>query len=422
MIAIDHIFAAHYGGGVFLAALLASAREGHLFLQIDEQVYPSFDELDESIKREAREILPIVIKRENRYYLARNWSIEGRFRHHFDRLMHREVAPIAFDDATLDPEQLAAVRTSFKHPLSLISGGPGTGKSFTAAKLIAAFVGTVAVAAPTGKATANLRHIEGCTVKTLHALLSKKRQLPYDLVVVDEGSMIDAELMTTLFEQIHDEARLVILGDCDQLPPIETGHFFADLTKMAPCSYLKKCHRAELQSIVEMAAAVRRGEMIPFEPLEQLPEKPENVTLLTPLRKGPFGVERLNQTYHQINRGPTPIMITENARGFVNGETGLLFADGTTSFGVKQMMLPRYEHAYALSVHKSQGSEYDRVWLLLPAGSERFGREMLYTAITRAKRELRIFAKREVLQHCLANQVTRLSLWPLQSHRTATHS
>ena len=407
---IDQLFAQKYGGGEFLAALLASARQGHLCLQIDDAVYPSFGELDESIKEGAKEIDPIVVVRGSRYYLRRNFEIEKRFHYHFSRLSNRQVEAIAFDDDELDPEQLAAVRTSLKQPLSLISGGPGTGKSFTAGKLIAAFPGKVAVAAPTGKATANLSHIKGCTVKTLHSLLSRGRQLSYDLVVIDEGSMIDAVLMTRLFEQIHDEARLVILGDLDQLPPIDTGHFFADLTRMAPCSYLKKCHRAELQEIVDLASSVRKGEMIPFEPLISLPEKPDDVTLLTPLRKGFYGVEKLNEKYHKNNHGPIPIMITENAVGFVNGQTGFLFADGTTSFGVKQTMLPRFEHAYALSVHKSQGSEYDRVWLLLPKGSERFGREMLYTAITRAKKEIRIFADEEALQQCLKNQVLRLSV------------
>ncbi len=407
---IDLLFAKKFGGGEFLAALLAAAREGHLCLQIDDAVYPSFGPLDEQIKSQARPMDPIVVAKGNRYYLRRNFEIEERFRRHFARLIARRVEALPFDDAELDPEQLACVRSSLSHPLSLISGGPGTGKSFTAGKLIGAFPGKVAVAAPTGKATANLRHLKNCTVKTLHALLSSGRPLSYDLIVVDEGSMIDAALMTRLFEQIHDEARLVILGDRDQLPPIDTGHFFADLTKLAPCSYLRKCHRAELQEIVTLAAAVKKGEMIRYEPLENLPEKPADVTLLTPLRRGPLGVERLNEKYHKQNRGPIPIIITENALGFVNGETGLLFADGTTSFGVKRTKLPRYEQAYALSVHKSQGSEYDRVWLLLPPGSEKFGREMLYTAITRAKKEIRIFGSQDVLHECLKSQTLRLSI------------
>lgn len=405
---IDQIFAKKYGGGKFIEAVMASAREGHLCLEVGEAVYPSFGEDDIQIQQEARAIDPIIIKSGIRYYLKRNFEIEQRFHKQFQRLINRVVPAIPFEDKDLDAEQFAAVKMALTSPLSLISGGPGTGKSFTAAKLINAFSGRIAVAAPTGKATANLRHIPGCTLKTLHSLLSRNRQLPYDLVVVDEGSMVDALTMTRLFEQIHDEARLVILGDRDQLPPIDTGHFFADLTKMAPTSYLKRCHRAELQEIVDLAAAVKRGESIPFEPLI-FPELPEGVTLLTPLRKGPYGVEKLNERYRK-KEGPIPIIITENALGFVNGETGLLYPDGQTSFGVKMTKLPRFEEAYALSVHKSQGSEYERVWLLVPPGCEQFGREMLYTAITRAKKEIRIFADKEALEACLRQKTERLSL------------
>ncbi|MCH9611000.1 MAG: RecBCD enzyme subunit RecD [Chlamydiales bacterium] len=407
MSAISMIVAKKYGGGKFLEALVTSAIEGHLCLQVDQEVFPSFGEADEQIKKEARSIDPIVVQKGSRYYLRRNYEIEQRFFKQLERLSNRQLSRIDFEDSQLDSEQEAAVQMALSHPLSIISGGPGTGKSFTAAKLIEASSGSIAVAAPTGKATANLGHLKNCTLKTLHSLLSKKRQLPYDLVVVDEGSMIDAQTMTRLFEQLHDQARLVILGDRDQLPPVDTGHFFADLTEMAPTSYLTKCHRAELQSIVDLSTSVKRGEMIPFEPL-QLPDLPQDVTLLTPLRKGPFGVLRLNEYYKRS--GPQPIMITENLLGFSNGQTGVLYPDGSSSFGVSRAQLPRYEPAYVLSVHKSQGSEYDRVWLLVPPGSERFGREMLYTAITRAKKEIRIFADKEALMQTLAAPSSRLSL------------
>ena len=137
--------------------------------------------------------------------------------------------------------------------------------------------------------------------------------------------------------------------------------------------------------------------------------------LLTPLRKGPFGVEELNKRY-RTRGGVVPIILTENARGFANGETGLLYPDGSTSFGVRKTQLPRFEEAYALSVHKSQGSEYERVWLVLPPGSERFGRQMLYTAITRAKKEMRIFADTNALAACIRGDHKRLSL--IHPHRS----
>ncbi|MCP5468925.1 MAG: AAA family ATPase [Chlamydiales bacterium] len=400
---IDTLFAQKFGGGAFLEALLASAREGHLCLQVGEEVFPSFGERDEEIRKLATPIRGVVVQKNERFYLKRNWELEQRFLHHFKRLLAQEVEALQVeDDPSLDPEQMEAVRTALCHPLTLISGGPGTGKSFTATKIIENFKGSVAVAAPTGKAAANLRHLD-CPVKTLHSLLSKR--LYYDLVVVDEGSMIDAELMTKLFAAV--QGRLVILGDRDQLPPIATGHFFSDLTTIAPCCYLNKCHRAELQEIVDIAKAVKEGKSVPYEPLENFKEKPDDVTLLTPLRKGPYGVERLNERFYKPGR--VPIMITENAQGLVNGETGWL-EEGQTSWGMPESMLPKYEYAYALSVHKSQGSEYDRVWLLLPPGSERFGREMLYTAITRARKEIRIFAAENVLEQCVERLTQRVSL------------
>lgn len=404
--AIDQIFAERFGDNLFLAALLNAAREGHLSLYIDEEaIFPSFGALDARIRSQATPIENLVVKEGKHYYLQRNWNLQQRFLHHFKRITSQNVEPIPIaDDPTMDLEQIEAVRTALTHPLTIISGGPGTGKTFIAKKIIASFPGSFAIAAPTGKAAANLRQL--ANTSTLHALLAKRRVLPYDLIVVDEGSMIDAELMTNLFTHVRDGGRLVILGDRDQLPPIDTGHFFADLTQMAPCCYLNKCHRTELQEIVEMAQKIKRGEMIPYEPLENFVDKPEDVTLLTPLRRGFHGVERLNERFYRADR-PLPIIITENASGLVNGETGFL-KDGM-AFGMREEMLPKYEYAYALSVHKSQGSEYDRVWLLLPPGSERFGREMLYTAITRARKEIRVFAQEGVLERCLQRVHSRAS-------------
>ncbi|MFC2049456.1 ATP-dependent RecD-like DNA helicase [Chlamydiota bacterium] len=425
---------------LFLAYLLKSAREGHLCVALTP-------ELDPTLLHGAELLAPslfenILVQQANRFYLRRNWECEDRFLSHLQRIRsHPPSGEITLNNLAayrLNSEQQDAIRKATRQSLTLISGGPGTGKTYTAALLIRLFlesgVKKIAVAAPTGKATANLRTALGplaekCLIKTLHALLNPSLQqgpLYADLILVDEGSMVDASLMTALFSAVRTGARLVLLGDRDQLPPVESGHFFADLARDPTLTAeLTTCLRAELQEIVDLAGAVKRGEMIHAEPLpdvkaliQKIMQQPQQ--LLTPLRKGPYGVEQLNRLLyleHQ-KRGAReiPILITVNdpLLNLYNGDMGVLipeeqrahFSEGRT---FAEYMLPPYEHAYALSVHKSQGSEYDRVMIVLPEGAEVFGREMLYTALTRAKKEITLLAAPGILEKLLKTRSYRLS-------------
>ncbi len=432
---IDKLFASHFcpqgpeKAQLLLAYLMQSAREGHLCVALDEE---QLSHLPDFLFDE------VLVQKENRIYLRRNWECEQSFLTHLARLQTHSPSKTIQIKSTqifgLNPEQEAAVHQAAKSSLTLISGGPGTGKTFTAAVMIRLFLEAglkkIAVAAPTGKATANLRSAllqfnDNCQAQTLHSLL-KKKPIDADLVLIDEGSMVDAELMEALFSAVKTGSRLILLGDRDQLPPVDVGHFFGDLARNPKLTVeLKTCLRAELKQIIDWASAVKRGEAIPVEPLPDVKtlvamilEKGGQV--LTPLRKGLYGSDYLNQCLllEERKRGATeiPILITVNdsTLELYNGDTGILHAttrEAHFSAGrvFPEQILPPYEYAYALSVHKSQGSEYDSVIVLLPEGSESFGREMLYTAITRAKKEITILAHPGILEKVIQNRTYRLS-------------
>lgn len=456
---------------LFLAYLLASAREGHLCVSaINGRLSPTLgSEWDERLcagasRLPARLFDRFIIRFENHYYLKRHWECEQRFMKEWSRLKQETpFHPISpewllgeLEKESLEPEQKAAILKAASQTLTVICGGPGTGKTFTAYTLVRlfrqAFKGEVALAAPTGKAVANLRMAQeksdpaGLTIDTLHTLL-KKRYLSADLVLVDESSMVDAELMASLFEAVKEGARLILLGDKDQLPPVESGNFFADLSAdPMHTAELSRCLRTDLEEIVALARNVKKGNPVPFQPLpnlkaliagianklpltEEMSPKLEKLyqafRVLCPLRQGLFGIDHLNALLKEehllaarrarVEKIAFPIMITANdpSIGLFNGDTGFFVeADRSAYFGDRKIpdhLLPRYEYAYVLSVHKSQGSEYRDVWILLPKGSEVFGKEMLYTAVTRAKRSVEIYADASPLTSILSKHSQRLS-------------
>lgn len=423
----------------FLAYLLKSAREGHLCVCVDL--------LDGGLKEGLSLIPPslfetFLVLEEGRIYLRRTWEHENRFLIHLKRLRSQKPAceiPAEWlnerlKNELLNVEQKRAIKQAAANALTLISGGPGTGKTYTAATLLRLFfeggVRNMIVAAPTGKATANMRTALGplaekCTIQTLHSLV-RKEKLEADLIVIDEGSMVDAERMSKLFRGVKEGARLVLLGDKDQLPPVESGNFFADLSKDPTLiTELKICLRTELQGIIDQAAQVKRGEVIPTLPLPDLKTllkiiMEQEIHVLTPLRKGIYGVDHLNQQLYREHqkRGDRkiPIMITANDPyvELFNGDTGFLCKEEKMAYfsggrRLPEHLLPPYDYAYVLSVHKSQGSEYEHVMILLPQGAEHFGREVLYTALTRAKKTALVYAHEGIVEQLVRNQTERFS-------------
>ena len=233
---------------------------------------------------------------------------------------------------------------------------------------------------------------------------------------------VSTELLAKLLSSIKRGARIVLFGDPEQLPPVEAGNLFQEIIELEEKSVqtLHLGFRAEKKEVVEMAELIKHGKIPRHSPL---PSRDEIIKLvrsklgslenfqkfrvLAPLRAGPYGIDQLNHTIFEAeikahSKPLIPILIVQNdaSNNLANGDQAWLnleaesatFLDGRT---IAQALLPSYTLAYVLSIHRSQGSEYDEVIVLLPEGSEDFGRELLYTAATRAKKSVRFLWKQE---------------------------
>ena len=414
-------------------------------------------------------------------------------------------------------EQRRAVRTALSQWITVLTGGPGTGKTTTVAGLLALLTEQaehggrrrprIALAAPTGKAAARLQEavrvevenlaavdrarVSGLQAVTLHRLLGfrpgtsarfkhhRGNRLPHDVVVVDETSMVSLTLMARLLEAVRPETRLFLVGDPDQLASVEAGAVLADLVDGlgertdVRIAELVTSHRFGA-SIGQLAQAVRAGdgervlalltaggEHIEFVDTEQPAEALRAVLvphamrvraaagsgdataalaaleehrLLCAHREGPSGVRFWN---HQVERwlaeatGESfyapwylgrPVLVTANdyGLGLYNGDTGvtLLAGDGLRvaiagADKVQQFATSRLsdvETMHAMTIHKSQGSQADEVTVLMPPEDSRLlTRELLYTAITRAKRKVRIVGTAAEVRAALDRRVVRAS-------------
>lgn len=564
---------------LFLCHILLATKEGHVCVRIsNNKLYPSVEDLwrdgegnplleeerklveqqiflgaesipsslvtimNEKEGQEEKSLSTPICRRKNTFYLQKYWLFETRFLTYFRSYVNSSPTFVldderikrAVDDLcerkVLLKEQGEGVKQSAFHTLTLITGGPGTGKTYTAGYIIKTLwecltdeqkkTFRIVLAAPTGKAAANLqtsvnRMVGDCAgfpllqAKTLHALLGIKQgsyketnRLSADLIVVDESSMIDVKMMGCLFASLKLGSRLILLGDRHQLASVEAGSVFVDLIELSasysgisspepsiPCVCLSVCLRAELKSLIDFASLIHRGlseevvqylrrakgegverfgssfdkkngpsefvsHVLPYFPaVVDVFQKPESILdlfqssrLLSPMRKGPFGVEALNELiWENISRRQhrlpssknfcddfiaVPIIIITNdyRLELFNGETGVLIRKfplqhvGSGDYALfpprdgggevrrfSALLLPKYELAYCLSVHKAQGSEFDRVILVLPEGAEIFGREVFYTAVTRAKKSIAIYASDSVLIKTVKGEGARVS-------------
>ncbi len=480
---VDRLFAKHWcpkgEGQHFLAHLFASARAGNLCWspEVDMNVPAELVYEGDALYPDAP-----VVRSCTAYYLQRHWAAESEVVRHLTRLRQSGPSiPLSFAVEGVTEEQAAAVGAVLNRALTLITGGPGTGKTFTAAQLIRTVREVdpdhrIALAAPTGKAAGNLegslrKALGKATpeVTTLHRLIRRKQgrlvvemPLAVDLLLVDEASMIDVEMMAALLSAVPEGARLILMGDAHQLPPVEAGGLFADMVGCCREAVveLSRCLRVETEGLVRVAEQVKRGvwdETIPIHPLSkerlieqvasqfpspfidpaeagpELLERFMKFRLLAPVRKGEMGIEGLNSLLHSHFRSQgkgemyTPIMVRKNAYDLAlyNGEMGLmgeshaLFPSRTpdspfhdSALGMRKIplyALPPYELAYCLSVHKSQGSEFERVAFVLSPGSEQFGRELFYTALTRARRSFELFGEVDRVYEMIGKQAIRRS-------------
>lgn len=458
-----------------LAQLMASAREGHLCLPLAE--------IDEEQRNEIflhQEALGAFVQiEEGRLYLQKLWVLEKMIMGELKRLLGKkncDLNPseketsghiISANTFSLNDAQKIAVQQCLRAKLTLLSGGPGTGKTYTAAAIVEAFdpkqEKKIVLAAPTGRAAehlqASLFKLSKRTIasSTLHKLLkignvpswtSPKERfvIDADLLIVDECSMIDAYIFARLLKSIPDHCMTVLMGDPYQLCPVGIGTVFRDLLENTKDNlskaHLTKCMRTDNQEVLYfskqvLAAEVPESFFLPSKEklFENLPSSFANLSerptpeimldefakcrFLNCLRVGPYGANAINEMVLKKIRAETkmglwwcaPIMIGGNdaEMDLYNGELGVYIEQqGVAGSGfvffikgkrkIPLFALPKFEWAFCSSVHKSQGSEFDTVVVLVPPGSEIFGREMLYTAITRAKKSIKILAEKETLK------------------------
>jgi exodeoxyribonuclease V alpha subunit len=377
------------------------------------------------------------------------------------------AAPLADADAAaatvsgdLDDAQRRAVAHALTSGVSLLTGGPGTGKSRTVAAVVTlaeARGRRVALAAPTGRAAKRLEELTGAPATTVHRLLGAQGMtggfarteawpLDADVVVVDESSMLDAELASALVDACADGTHLLLVGDPAQLPSIGAGRILGDLLDAAvlPTTELTTLYRqAEGGSIARLATAVRGGELPAVDdPSREVVVVPAasaaeaahrtvqlvtdaipraigipatDVQVVTPVHRGPAGTIALNAALKaRLNPGDGTVasfdpgdrvVATANhldlePAGFANGEVGTVTEarDGTVTVAfpggpvrVTGKALSDLRHGWAITVHRAQGSEWPAVVSVLPVeAGGLLSRPLVYTGFTRAQRHLSI--------------------------------
>jgi exodeoxyribonuclease V alpha subunit len=381
--------------------------------------------------------------------------------------------------AELTDEQLTGVRNALRHRLSLITGGPGTGKTAsirTIAGLAAGLGARVMLVAPTGRAAIRMTEASGVRAKTVHSALGwipgegpthdEQDPLACDLLIVDETSMANLELLVTLLRAVGRRANVVLVGDADQLAPVGAGKPFAELvsSEAVPTTRLTHIFRQAAGSmIVQGAHAIRRGEAPDFAATqdmrrdlflisrtdpraardeiaslvsERLPahygvDPVRDIQVFAPVYRGDLGIDALNVALRDaLNRDGQPVrggrlrigdkvmMTGRNLHelGLMNGtllrlldevsgssegedEAALILGAEEAIFRLPPEESDRLRLAYACSVHRGQGIELPvAVIVAHPAGGAFFlRREMLYTAITRARLATVIVGTREVI-------------------------
>jgi exodeoxyribonuclease V alpha subunit len=414
------------------------------------------------------------------------------------------VVPDAASDDLRAGDQDAAVSTALSSGLTVIAGGPGTGKTHVIARIVRAFTtgsspALVALAAPTGKAAARMTESlrrEGLdrpgaevAASTVHRLLGWKpgsrtrfrhdeaNPLPHDVVIVDELSMVSMTLMARLLAALKPGARLVLVGDPDQLASVEAGAVLADLTQasaLRPAVVRLRHNFRFAGAIQELASAIRdsdadgalealrRGESVR---LLAAPDATEALRgrcihaglrlfqsasngdaagalaaldehrLLCAHRRGTFGVQHWSRTVTGwlVDDVPgysvegefyvgRPLLMTSNTSelGLYNGDTGVVLAgdDGpdavfATGAGPKRFspyLLDGLTSVHAMTIHKSQGSQFQHVSVILPpVESPLLTRELLYTAVTRASEGVLLVGSEDAVRAAIARPAARTS-------------
>lgn len=365
------------------------------------------------------------------------------------------------DPIVLNAEQESAVKSACSHTVSIVTGGPGTGKTAVVRSIIDAVrnlggEGGIYLCAPTGKAAQRLSELSGMKASTIHRLLGMRGEqndevknidnpLPARLVIVDEASMLDCRLMEKLVEAIPNGCRIVFSGDVDQLPPVGPGNVLRDLidSETIPVTRLSHIYRQSEKSFISQnARAINQGDYEAMEiddaedfdfvecrdaqtaanevisickELTDNGTSPMDIMVAVPMNRGDLGVRGLNDRLQSVMnpdgrevarsfgsslRIGDKIIQTRNnyKKNVFNGELGTItgareeggflcdFGNGRT-VEYDEEDAPQLSLAYAMTIHKSQGSEVDNVILAISsANSYMLDRSLLYTGVTRARK------------------------------------
>lgn len=482
-------------------------------------------------------------------YLYRYWALEHSIAQQIVRLKSASISAVSLQPEHLqllqDPYQNAALKMVAEHALSMITGGPGTGKTYTLARIIAVLNQAipnlrVAMAAPTGKAAQRMKEAlmhalddpalaefslkeQSLNPVTIHRLLglghravakfNQQQALPYDVIVIDEASMLDLNLAQMLLAAVPAECRLILLGDAQQLASVDVGAVLADLQQLdqlAPNrTHLKNSRRfsdsaligkmarfiqhehplASVNAQFEQAVvaptklgAVDLHQLDPdFIQLQYLPaaalgklteleyqdyydqlilgfssyiqalnqqqaqdfslwvkdvlQRFDDYRILAAVRHGALGLDALNSQIElrllkqtkQLKKGEwylgRPVMMSYNdyQLGLSNGDIGIcFFHEQHAQFEVYFPSLDKWvpatrlpkniETAFALTIHKSQGSEFTHTAVVLDApAQELLSKELIYTAITRAKKVVSLLVEPDAFAQALTHKTTRTS-------------
>ena len=423
-----------------------------------------------------------------------------------EKIVERRIVQIEKETGTvLDEMQKKAVQEAAGHGLLILTGGPGTGKTTTINAIIRYFEGEgaeIRLAAPTGRAAKRMTEATGYEAQTIHRLLelsgmpeddregqpihferNAENPLETDVIIIDEMSMVDIHLIHSLLMAVTAGTRLILVGDENQLPSVGPGNVLRDIIRSGqfPVVELKKIFRQASESdIVVNAHKINKGEQVEINNKsrdffflkrydadiiirvvialiqEKLPKyveaKPFEIQVLTPMRKGLLGVERLNQILQRylnppdaskkekeigqglFREGDKVMQVRNNYQleweirgrygipiekgvGVFNGDTGIIktinefaetaeveFEDGRwAEYSFKQ--LDELELAYAVTIHKSQGSEYPAVIIPLLSGPRMLmNRNLLYTAVTRARKCVTVVGSEETFRDMIRNE------------------
>ncbi|MFH7409489.1 exodeoxyribonuclease V subunit alpha [Acinetobacter variabilis] len=554
---IDYLCQPPFSSATFDAAaklliqqLLEAMQEGNSCIPASAEQTALLHHLVLDRSQQAQGIAPFIFENQQ-LYLYRYWQLEQAVATQIARIKSQAITPVNLSERDhnllTDPQQKQALEMVAKQGLNIITGGPGTGKTYTLAHMIAVLHEAlpnirIAMAAPTGKAaqrmqealqkalhSKKLQAFELETLKqvqpvTLHRLLGlgrlgrprfhAKQPLPYDVIVVDEASMLDLSLSQMLLAAVPDSARLILLGDADQLASVDVGTVLADLQQTSvladnwvnlittrrfasgarigamahfiqqehvPASVLNQFEQqvvaaSELQVIaldqVEIdqlqlqylpeinpttglqldpyydqlmygyqayADAIKQAQdQTDFEQyVQQAIQHFDHYRILTAIRHGDLGLNKINQQIEQrflasvgkLKQGDwytgRPVMMTYNdyQLGLSNGDIGICFwreQEGQSQFEVYFPSLEKWvlatrlpksiETAFALTIHKSQGSEFTHTAVVLDQQAKNLlSKELIYTAITRAKKVVSLLVDRDAFTQALCVRTTRIS-------------